>query len=161
MFSFWITYLSTLMEVLFYCVHNSIRPLKSCFVHVNYSKCSSSSSITVAASCIYISLPLKPALNNLFNLNLPAFFSMKRLTKHLLKIATKSNNSALFWCLLYQIDWIGDYFKEWLSQNLLQAIGCSLSSSRVCSGFAGTTPVPSSTPQLQQEPSPSCCSEIL
>lgn len=83
------------MEVLFYCVHNSIRPLKSCFVHVNYSKCSSSSSITVAANCIYISLPLKPALNNLFNLNLPAFFSMKSLTKHLLKIATKSNNAAL------------------------------------------------------------------
>lgn len=78
------------MEVLFYCVHNSIRPLKSCFVHVNYSKCSHSRFITVAASCIYISLPLKPALSNLFNLNLPAFYSMERLTKHLLKIATKS-----------------------------------------------------------------------
>lgn len=88
------------MEVLFYCVHNSIRPLKSCFFHVNYSKCSYSSFITVAASCIYISLPLKPALSNLFNLNLPAFYSMKRLTKHLLKIATKSNNGVLFLCLL-------------------------------------------------------------
>lgn len=99
------------MKVLFYCVHNSIRPLKSHFVHVNYSKCSSSSFITVVATCIYISLPLKPALNNLFNLNLPASFSMKRLTKHLPKVATKSNNAA-FVLMSPVTDWIGDFFKE-------------------------------------------------
>lgn len=72
----------------YFIVYITVLDHWSRFVHVNYSKCFSSSFITVAASCIYISLLLKPALNNLFNLNLPAFFSMKRLTKHLLKIAT-------------------------------------------------------------------------